>query len=207
VLHTLLLARSIYVSLYSSQEPPQARRPGGGGGGGGAARAPRTNNWKLTPWTAGASGSARARSHGQAVAGSISARRPGDRFLLTIPECMHIDSRCAAGQRRSSRGGQEAVGAACASLTTAQPLQPPGCCDVASAPRCGCTRGGSQGHTFWPCITRLSAFCCCSRQLAQVAVLQAAGVSPGCRGSHSWERVLSDLPLRRVSQVRKRGEI
>jgi hypothetical protein len=30
-----------------------------------------------------------------------SGRRPGNRFLLTIPECMHIDSRCG-GERRSA---------------------------------------------------------------------------------------------------------
>jgi hypothetical protein len=78
-------------------------------------RTPRTNNWKLTPWTGGAGPIDPATAWpcdrvqvlqwvpaeylrpvsrpGSGWIDRTSAPRPGDWFLLTIPECMHIDSR------------------------------------------------------------------------------------------------------------------
>jgi hypothetical protein len=95
---------------------------------------PRTNNWKLTPWTGGAGPIDPAtawpcdrvqvlqwvpaeylRPVSRPGSGWIDrrgARGPGDRFLLTIPECMHISSRWPRPHRTAAR--RRHVYAACA---------------------------------------------------------------------------------------------
>jgi hypothetical protein len=118
-----------------SADPASRRRPRRRGGGAAAAarrrrrRPPRTNDRNLTPRTAAAgpidpatawpNGLRRQKPEvcrllqpqtvwpGSAWIDRTSGRGPGDRFLLTIPECMHISSRWARGALAQSapRGG------------------------------------------------------------------------------------------------------
>eukprot|EP01047_Picozoa_sp_COSAG01_P081526 COSAG01_NODE_16287_length_1250_cov_2.686360_1_plen_76_part_10 len=47
-----------------------------------------------------------------------SARGPGDRFLLTIPECMQINTRCLLAARLESRRARAWGGAAAGATAT-----------------------------------------------------------------------------------------